>query len=367
MAGDVAFGGRWWAGAYSADDDHLPLDLPTVPTLADLPPLELPTTVSVVIPVRDGAAHLASAVSSCLQQRGDSIRALEVVISVGPSTDGTEELAMELAERHRRVRVVGNPSGTTPRGLNAGIEASRGQVVVRCDAQSILPRGYVERAVTTLATTGAANVGGMQVPVAQEGFARAVAAAMTSPVGAGGASYRLGGDPGPVETVYLGCFRRAALLHVGGFDPVLERNQDFELNHRLRRAGLTVWFDPALRVGYRPRASIGALARQYHDYGRWKRFVVERDASSLLLRQLAAPVLVVGLVASLLLAVLGPLAGWGGTLLPLALLLWAWVGALVVAAWRAAEGRRDVLAVVTALATMHLSWGVGFLRGGAGP
>lgn len=334
--------------------------------LSPLPSLELPATVSVVIPVRDGAAHLADAVASALAQRGDSIRALEVILSVGPSSDGTEDLAEELA-RHARVRIVRNPSGTTPRGLNAGIEAARGEVILRCDAQSVLPPGYAARAVQVLAETGAANVGGMQVPVAEEGFAAAVAAAMRSPVGAGGATYRMGGAAGPVDTVYLGTFRRQALALVGGFDPVLERNQDFELNHRLQQHGWDVWFDPELQVAYRPRDTVGALGRQYRDYGRWKRFVLERDASSLMFRQLAAPVLVAGLIVSLVLAVIGPLAGWGGTLLPLVLLSGAWLTALLVGAWGVAPRRADVPKVMLALGTMHLAWGVGFLRGGAGP
>ncbi|MFT5223721.1 MAG: succinoglycan biosynthesis protein ExoA [Glaciecola sp.] len=328
--------------------------------------LVLPTTVSVVIPVRDGAGNLPDAVRSVLAQKGPNIGALDVILAVGPSSDNTEAVATQLAE-DGRVRTVRNPSGTTPRALNAAIEASSGAVVVRCDAQSVLPPGYVDRAVGILAETGAANVGGMQIPAGLEGFAVAVACAMRSPVGAGGAAYRQGGPPGPVDTVYLGVFRREALTIAGGFDPVLERNQDFELNHRLRQHGWDVWFDPELRVEYRPRDSLGALARQYHDYGRWKRFVLQRDSSSLQARQLAPPVLVIALASSLLLAVVGPIGGWELSLLPLLLLLGAWSTALLIGAARATAVRRDVLRVACALGTMHLAWGLGFLRGGAGP
>lgn len=339
--------------------------MPSPPAIA-LSPLVPPATVSVVIPVRDGAAHLRAAVTSVLAQRGDAIEALEVVLAVGPSSDGTEALADELCA-HRRVRMVRNPSGTTPRGLNAAIEASRGEVIVRCDAQSVLPAGYVDRAVRVLAETGAANVGGMQVATAGDGFAAAVAAAMRSPVGAGGASYRTGGEAGPADTVYLGTFRREALVAVGGFDPVLERNQDFELNHRLRRRGLVVWFEPDLQVAYHPRDTVQALARQYHDYGRWKRFVVERDASSLLLRQLAPPALVTALAAGVALAIVGSLLGWSAAVLPLLLVVGLWLAALAAGAWRVAPDRSQVASVMLALGTMHVAWGVGFVRGGAGP
>ncbi len=328
--------------------------------MSNLPALAPPCAVSIVIPARDAAALLPRAVEAALSQEGDAIASLEVVIAVGPSEDDTDRVAAGLAGADPRVRVVPNVSGTTPDGLNAAIIASTGQVVARCDAQAVLPPGYLDRAVRELARTGAANVGGMQVPTADHGFRRAVAAAMRSPVGAGGATYRAGGDPGPVDTVYLGVFHRVALEKVAGYDPVLERNQDYELNHRLRDQGWDVWFDPELQVAYTPRGTVQALARQYYDYGRWKRFVVERDPSSLQVRQLAPPALVGGLVLAAFLAILfQPL--------PLILLLTAWLGVLVVGAVRGADRPADIPVVAECLATMHVAWGLGFLRGGAGP
>ncbi len=245
--------------------------------------------------------------------------------------------------------VVRNPSGSTPVALNLGIAESKGEVVVRCDAQSVLPPDYVARAVATLTRTGAANVGGMQVPVGQTSWEKAIAAAMSSPFGAGDARYRIGGEEGPVETVYLGVFRREALGRAGGFDEGFVRNQDYELNHRLIEMGEVVWFDPGLEVRYRPRGTLGGLARQYFDYGRAKRQFARSHPASLRWRQLAAPLLMLLLLAALIVSVWAPLA----LLLPLGYL----VGLLVVGlSSRAGAGR-----VALALATMHLSWGWGFL------
>lgn len=319
-----------------------------------LPPLSSRPTVSVVIPARDSARTLGDAVDSALAQ-GAIVD--EVVIAVGPSTDGTLEAARAL-EADERVRVVDNPSGRTPSALNAAIGASTGEVIVRLDAHAVLPTGYVERAVATLRESGAANVGGRQVPTAEGGFARAVALAMGSPLGSGGAAYRHEGPPGEVETVYLGVFRRAALDGVGGFDERFVRNQDYELNERLRRHGYTVWFDPELEVGYRPRSTVTALARQYLEYGRWRRRTARTHPGSLRLRHRAAPAIVLTLAAGVL---AGVVTG-----------LW-WVPALViggylvllVAAGAYVGGPRSAAAVALALAVMHLSWGVGFLRGPA--
>lgn len=314
-----------------------------------------PPDVAVVIPARNAATTLATAVDSALHQQVAGT--LEVVIAVGPSDDDTRGVAQRCADADPRVRVVDSPSGTTPAALNRAIAASTAPTVVRLDAHAVLPPNYVAAAVDAMDATKAANVGGRQVPVAAGGFAAAVAAAMTSPVGAGGAMYRTGKTAGPADTVYLGTFRRSALEAVGGFDERLLRNQDYELNHRLRRAGHLVWFEPSLAVRYTPRGSVGALARQYFDYGRWKRAVLRDHPSSVRLRQLAAPFLVLTLVAALV------AGAW--TWIPLLVASSAYA-ALLLAAGLAAD-RRRAFTVALALVVMHLSWGLGFLLGGAHP
>jgi cellulose synthase/poly-beta-1,6-N-acetylglucosamine synthase-like glycosyltransferase len=212
--------------------------------------------------------------------------------------------------------------------------------------------------VAIIQATDAANVGGIQESVGEGFMQRAVAIAQATPLGVGDARYRLGGDPGEVDTVYLGVFRREALEAVGGFDPTFERNQDYELNWRLRRAGLKVWFDPRLRVRYAPRDSLPALARQYYDYGRWKRTMLRLHPSSVRLRQLAAPTLVVGLLLSAILAVTGA-SGWA-IVVP-----GAYVAAIASTTIYELGKRKSLaaLGLLLAIPTMHLSWGMGFLTG----
>lgn len=306
-------------------------------------------SVSVIIPAREAASSVAAAVESALRQ--DLVA--EVVVAAGdPATRAAVERVAD-----RRVSVVGNPEGTTPAALNRALRHSSGDIIVRCDAHSTLPPGYVARAVELLESTGAANVGGRQVPQGVEPFERAVAMAMVSPLGAGDARYRVGGRPGPTDTVYLGVFRRGELEAVGGFDETLERNQDYELNWRLRQKGGVVWFDPQLAVQYRPRSTARSLWRQYFDYGYWKRIVLRRHPDSLRWRQLAAPSLVVGLAASAVVALLD----WKkGAALP-AVYVATTAGAGVYDLVR----RRDAAALLepVALWVMHLAWGSGFIAG----
>jgi len=314
-----------------------------------LAPLPADAPAAVVIPALHAAEVVPRAVASALAQP----EVTEVVVAAGDAATRQAVVAID----DPRVRAVDNPGGRTPEALNRAIDATTEEVVVRLDAHAQLPEDYVATAVDALARTGAANVGGRQVPTAAGGFARAVALAMASPAGAGGAAYRSGGAAGPVDTVYLGVFRRTALTAVGGFDPRFIRNQDAELNLRLTRAGYQVWFEPSLAVAYRPRGTVRSLARQYLQYGRWRRFTGRVHPGSLRPRQLAAPLLVVGTAGLAVLAVL--LASAWLVVVPLLGYLLLVLTAGMLAARRPARGG----AVALALLVMHVCWGVGFLLG----
>ena len=323
---------------------------PTAPPAAaaevDWPP------VSVVIPVLNEAKHLRESVHRILGQ--DYPGELEVVLALGPSKDATDAVAAELAAHDPRVRAVRNPSGRTPSGLNAAIRASANPVVVRVDGHGLLNPGYVRTAVGLLTETGAANVGGVMAAEGVTDFQKAVAAAMTSVFGVGGARFHTGGEAGPAETVYLGVFRREVLERLGGYDESFLRAQDWELNHRIRNAGGLVWFSPDLSVTYRPRSSLVALGRQYFHYGRWRRVVMRQHPGTANARYLAPPVTVV--------ACLVGLAGAPFTLWALALPAGYGAG-IVVASVLVGRGLpvRSKLALPAVLGTMHWSWGLGFL------
>jgi glycosyltransferase involved in cell wall biosynthesis len=306
--------------------------------------------VSVVMPVLNEERHLAHAVRAIFEQ--DYPGSLEVCLALGPSTDSTNELARRLQANEPRLRTVDNPSGKTPAGLNAAIRATTGEVVVRVDGHSVLSPGYITRAVETLRRTGAVNVGGVQKAEGTTPFERALATAMASPFSMGGARFHTGGEEGSVDTVYLGVFDRAAIERVGLFDETLIRNQDYELNIRLRQAGGTVWFDPALEVAYRPRPSWRALARQYVEYGAWKRHVLRMHPGSLKVRQVVPPITLLAIVASIV------ASAW----LPITLVIpGLYVVAVVVAAL--ATSWRDVIRLTAIFPTVHMSWAWGFLFG----
>ena len=324
--------------------------------------------VSVVMPVRNEERHLADSVRQVLSQdyQGD----MELVLAVGPSRDRTQEIAERIAAGDSRVTVVPNPSGRIPSAVNAAIKASRHSVVARVDGHCLLPPGYLRSAVRALAETGADNVGGVMAAEGVTPFQQAVAWAMTSPAGVGAAQFHTGGQPGPADTVYLGVYRRAAIERVGGYDEAYLRAEDWEMNHRLRRAGGLIWFLPDLRVTYRPRASIRALAVQYFCYGRWRRVVARQHAGTINRRYLAPPAAVVVIAAGTLAGLAGvaglasgaagswPAIATAGFAVPLLYL----AGILAVTAMAARGLRaRATVRLPLVLTTMHMCWGVGFL------
>ncbi|MFF4954368.1 glycosyltransferase family 2 protein [Streptomyces chattanoogensis] len=316
-------------------------------------PQQQPPAVSVIMPVLNEERHLRNSVRHILEQ--EYAGEMEVVIALGPSTDRTDEIAAELVKEDARVHTVPNPTGRTPAALNAAIKASRHPIVVRVDGHGMLSPGYITTAVRLLEETGAQNVGGIMHAEGENAWEDAVAAAMTSKIGVGNAAFHTGGEAGPAETVFLGVFRREALEQQGGYNEEFIRAQDWELNFRIREAGGQIWFSPELKVRYRPRPNLKALAKQYKDYGKWRHVVARYHAGSINLRYLAPPTAVCAIAAGL---VVGAAVTPWGLIVPAGYLAAITAGSLPAGKGLSFKARAQI---PLALATMHMSWGYGFL------
>ncbi len=309
-----------------------------------------PPSVSVIIPARNAKSTIMPTLDSIFAQNYEG--QIEVVVADG---DDTPYMSETIRESYPDVRVIPNPEKALAPGANAAFRAATGDIMVRCDAHTVFPADYVRRAVETLERTGAANIGGRQLAVGETMFERGVAIAMTTPLGVGDSRHRLGGTEGPSDTAFLGVFRREMLDDMGGGYSNLARNQDYELNYRLRKRGKTVWFDPELVVQYRPRGTLWALIRQYFNAGRGKSLVILKHPGSVRPRHLAAPILTLGLAIGLALTALE--FPW-----LLAALLLAYIPTLLAGSAVVGFRRRDSAAVLLPLilVSMHLSWGIGF-------
>ena len=308
-------------------------------------------SISVILPVLNEQSHLESSVRSILSQ--DYKGPIEVILAIGPSKDKTLEIAERLASADSRVVLVENPTGKTAAGLNLALKKTMNPVVVRVDAHAEIPENYLSLIVEVLNKTGAVNVGGVMAAVGKTIFEKSVAGAMRSAFGVGASRFHTGGEAGPVDTVYLGAFRRDALIAIGGFDERFTRAQDWELNFRLRENGGVIYFDPRLHVTYRPRSTVRALAKQYFEYGRWRRVVSRRHKGTINYRYLAPPVALLGFVASLLL----------GLLLSPILFIPAAIYAVFVlgASLKISSSLGEFFLLLLVLPTMHFAWGAGFI------
>ena len=307
--------------------------------------------ISIILPVLNEADHLEESLRSILSQ--DYLGDIEIILAIGPSHDGTEKIAQALAQKDSRIVLVENPSGRTASALNIAIAATKYSIIVRVDGHSQIPKNYLTLVSEILEKTGAVNVGGVMDAQGRTLFERGVARAMKSALGVGGSRFHTGGAAGEVDTVYLGAFRKEALIAVGCFDERFTRAQDWELNHRLRSAGGKIYFDPRLVVTYRPRSTVLALAKQYFNYGRWRRVVSRTHQGTINYRYLAPPIAVLGSSLSILMSLFFSTI----FIVPLAIYL----SFILLASFRIARSIGEIICMPLILLTMHISWGIGFI------
>jgi len=233
-----------------------------------------PPDVSVVMVVRDEPPARVHRVVEAL--RGQEPLGTPFVIELliaGPPTEVARYEGAGCGGRLAAVRAVGNPGGGRSAGLNRATAAARATTIVRVDARSRVPQDYVARCLARLESDPAVGVvGGVQwpEPVGTSVAGRGAARALRNRWLLGNPAYRRPGAGGAVDTVYLGAFRRAELVALGGWDEGLDANEDFDLCARYRAAGQRVWLEEDLLVGYEPRVGARALFRQYEAFGRSK-------------------------------------------------------------------------------------------------
>lgn len=317
-------------------------------------------TVSIVIPMRDGERSIAACLDAILLQDypGDCV---EILVVNGASQDRSRAVVDAYRERCARIRLLQNPAGSIPAGLNVGIRAARGDVIARVDARTLLAPDYLRVGVDLLRRTGASNVGGPVRAVTAAYWGRVLALATQSRFGMGGAAVRYGeGESREVDTVYLGMYPRAVLEAVGLYDEELLRDQDDELNYRVRARGGRILLDPALKTRYLNSPSIRRFASQNFLYGYWKVRVCQKHPTMASWRHLVPPAFVASVLSGMLLALTGtlPAASLYGLGAVYAL---SAVGAAALLGRRG--GWQYVPALPVTFTLLHLSWGLGFLAG----
>jgi cellulose synthase/poly-beta-1,6-N-acetylglucosamine synthase-like glycosyltransferase len=312
--------------------------------------------VSVIMPVRNEAEFIRQSLSAARAQNYPADR-MEILVVDGQSSDQTADLVQVIAAEDTRVRLLDNPGQTAARGLNVGLRAARGDVIVRVDGHAVIAPDYVRQCVRYLQETGAECVGGPLRFVGLTPMGQAIGSAHRSPFCVP-TRYRVSRRAEYADTVYLGAWPRRVFDRVGFFNEALVVNQDYEFSYRIRRAGGRIYLTPDIQSAYYGRQTLRALWQQFFRYGRWKLRMLADHPASVRPRQVMAPLLVAALIGG---ALLSPITPWI-----------AWLWALTIISYSAAnlaasvrQASRDnwrlLLRLPIVFACVHLSWGSGFL------
>jgi len=258
------------------------------------------TNVSFVVPVRNEEEYIRACLQSLVEQDypfGD----LEIIVVDGRSSDRTREIIEEIGRQNRKVRWLDNPAGIVPTAMNIGIRAARGVVIIRADGHNTYPRDYAANCVRYLEQTGADNVGGPLVTVsADDSFsAKLVAAVLSSPFGVGNSKFRTSREEGFVDTVPFGAYRKEVFDRVGMYNEKLIRNQDIDLNARIRKSGGRIYLTPVLTTQYHPVKTFWGLLKYTYKTNRWHLFTIRENKQAMRLRHVAPAVFLLCLLALL--------------------------------------------------------------------
>jgi len=315
-------------------------------------------TVSVVMPVYNEEKYIEKCIDSLLLQ-DYPIEKMEWIFVDGCSKDKT----VELLERYRTkypelIRILNNPMKIVPYAMNIGIEASCGKYIVRLDAHADYATDYISKCIFYLENTDAENVGGVAETKANGFMGNAIAKMLSSKFGVGNSQFRTNGQSGYVDTVPFGAFKREVFSEYGGYDERLVRNQDNEMNYRIRKNGGKIYLANDIRFSYYCRDSIKGISTMAMKNGMWNIITMKLCPGSMGMRHFIPFLFVASVFGLGILGVIHPVF-W--MILSLELALYLVLDVLFSAKQAANVKELVVLAVLFPI--FHTVYGIGSMIG----
>lgn len=186
-------------------------------------------TLSVVMPTRNQAAFIESAVESVMAQAVGAAADLELVIADGASDDGTPALLARLAERHPgRLHWVSEPDGGPADAVNRAVARARAPIIGWLNSDDLYTPGAAARAMQAFAADPARVMvygEGRHVDLDGADLGRYPTLPPSTPLSAWA-----DGCPICQPTAF---FRRETFLALGGLDTTLRTAFDYEFWLRL--------------------------------------------------------------------------------------------------------------------------------------
>lgn len=320
--------------------------------------------VSVIMPVYNESKYIAKCIDSLLLQ-DYPIDDMEWVFVDGASPDNTKEIIGQYIERYPSlIRVYDNPNKTVPYAMNIGIQNTVGEYIVRLDAHAEYASDYISQCVHFLDTTDADNVGGHFNTRARTKMGSRIALMLSSKFGVGNAQFRVRGKDGYVDTVPFGAFRRETFDKFGLFDERFTRNQDNELNWRIRRGGGKIYMTDKIQLTYYCRDTIGGINKMGYINGKWNVITMALCFGSMGIRHFIPLAFLLSLVFMPIISALLPFM-WLVFAAEMALYLALDIGYSAIYAAKA-EGDSKLMCFLSLLIlfpSFHVSYGFGSLVG----
>lgn len=260
--------------------------------------------ISVVMPVYNEEKYIENCIDSLLQQDYPK-ELMEWIFVDGCSTDRTRELIEGYMGKYPGlIKLLHNPDKTVPYAMNIGIREASGTYIIRLDAHADYARDYISKCVYYLDTTDADNVGGVSETKSNGFVGNAIAKMLSSKFGVGNSQFRTNGESGYVDTVPFGAFRKEVFEKYGGFDERLTRNQDNEMNYRIRKNGGKIYLSNDIRFSYYCRDSISGIVDMAMKNGTWNVITMKLCPGSMGLRHFVPLAFVLSVTGLLLLGIL---------------------------------------------------------------
>lgn len=223
--------------------------------------------VSVILAIRNEKPYIKQCLDSLLRQTYPA-ELYEILVIDGMSVDGSQEIIKHYQSQHPRIKCFNNPQKIKPAGLNIGLKNARGEIVIIFDGHAKAHYDFISQSVTCLRKTDAVCVGGPIITQGTNYLSQAIALALCSSFGTGGAKFRASPDyEGYTDTVAFGAYRRTVFNQVGFFNTKRIRTEDLDLHYRIKKAGGKFFITPKIKSVYFCRSNLISLAQQAWQNG----------------------------------------------------------------------------------------------------
>lgn len=259
--------------------------------------------VTIIVPTYQEEKGIADCINSILAQDYPRNR-LEIIFVDGKSTDKTVEIIKKYEDNYPElIHLFINPQRTQAYAMNIGIKHAHGEAIVRLDAHALYPVDYISKCVYYLNITGATNVGGLVETRGKTKEGKLISKMLSGKFGVGNSQFRTDGESGYVDTVSFGAFRKEFFDANGGFDTRFDRNEDNEINYRIRKKGGKVYLAKDIQSVYFCRDTVSGILNMAFQNGNWNAYTLFNVPGSLGIRHLVPFTFVITIILFSLLGI----------------------------------------------------------------